>query len=247
MLDIRMEIGQINYRSCVEAMLPPVVKHCASKDQPNELEQALARLGSDAVPVVHAVLDRVDTDTKDKMLISLVLAHEEQLRDALNRTIAKLLGGQDVRIGYVLAQNPPGKRITLLATQIRIDYSALLKNPQVRAGVEQLGGESAVLKTAAKFVLKIGAHMSPESLEKHGVTLLNSKRVKTQLLAELTRGLKEAGLEIQLADMVAESNTAILLPERLVPGGAALPDTFEKRLLEMLSTEARKRNMGTNS
>ena len=35
MLDIRLELSKINYRKCIEVLLPPLVEHCASKSAPN--------------------------------------------------------------------------------------------------------------------------------------------------------------------------------------------------------------------
>ena len=71
MLDIRLEIGRIDYRKCVEALLPPLVEHCSSKERPNELDTFLTKLGPDAAPVACAVLDEMDTDAKDKMVVWL--------------------------------------------------------------------------------------------------------------------------------------------------------------------------------
>ena len=82
MLDIRLEIGQINYRKCIEAMLPPMVEHCAAKEHPGELDSFLAGLGTDAVPAACALLDRMSTDEKDEMVIWLIMSHEERLRNA---------------------------------------------------------------------------------------------------------------------------------------------------------------------
>ena len=92
MLDIRLEIGQINYRKCIEAMLPPMVEHCAAKEHPGELDSFLADLGTDAVPAAFALLDRMSTDEKDEMVIWLIMSHEERLRNAANRHLAALLG-----------------------------------------------------------------------------------------------------------------------------------------------------------
>ena len=237
MLDIRLEISRINYRKCVEALLPPLVEHCAAKERPNELDRFLTELGSDAAPAACAVLDEMSVDAKDQMVVWLVSAHEERMRNAANRHLTELLGAPLIRIGCLIAQDRPGSRMTLMASQVAVDYAALLESPLVTDGVERLGGDNSVLKGAAKLALQLGTHLSPESLEKQSVALVNSKRVKDRLMTVLADALRQAGLEIEVEDMVAESASAILLPETLNPKERRIPDAFEEELMNALVTQ----------
>ena len=174
------------------------------------------------------------------MVVWLVTAHEERLRNAANRRLAELLGGALIRIGYLIARDRPGSRMTLLATQVQIDYAALLRSPLIADSVERIGADNGILRGAAKLALQMGAHMSPENLEKHCVSLLNSKRIKEGLMSTLTDALRQAGLDIEVEDMVAESNTVIQLPETLAPDEGVIPDAFEDELMSALAAHFRK-------
>ena len=240
MLNIRLEISRIDYRKCVEALLPPLVEHCAAKEHPNELDSFLAKLGPDAAPAACAVLDEMDTDAKDKMVVWLVASHKERMRNAANRHLAELLGGPLIRIGYLIARDRPGSRMTLMASQVAVDYAELLKSPLVTEGVEKLGGENAILKGAAKLAIQMGTHLSPENLEKQGVALLNTRRIKERLMAELAAGLRQAGLDIEVEDMVAESTSVIQLPAALDPDEGLIPDAFEEELMGALVAQLQK-------
>ena len=238
MLDIRLELGRINYQSCVEAMLPPLVEHCAAKEHPGELDRFLAKLGTDAVPAACAVLDGLNGEEKDRLLVWLIMGHEQRLRNGANRHLAELFGGPLVKIGHFIALDRAGSRLSLLAEQVAIDYAALLKSPVVTDGVEQIGGDNTVLKGAAKLLLQMGSYLSPEALEKQGLNLLNSRRVKEKLMSVLSDALRQAGLDIELEDMVAELSTTIHLPQSL--DGASVPDGYEKELMDALTAQVQK-------
>jgi len=236
MLDIRLEIGQINYRSCVEAMLPPLVEHCAAKENPNELDRFLAELGSDAVPAACAVLDNMQTDEKDKMVIWLIMSHEERLRSASNRHLERLLGGPLVRIGRFIAIDQPGTRMTLLASQVEVDYAALLKSPLVTERVERMS-DNGVLKGAAKMMLSMGKFMPASGLEKQGLNLLGNPRIKEKLMGAISGGLRQAGLDITIGDLTAEISRPAQLSETMA---AQIPAGYEKELMDALTAEVRK-------
>lgn len=241
MLSIKLEVGQINYRKCVEAMLPPLVEHCAAKENPNELDKFLAKLGNDAAPAACAVLDGMDVDAKDKMVVWLVTAHEERMRNSANRHLAELLGGPVIRIGRFVAQDRPGSRLSLQALQVEIDYAALLASPAVADGIEQIGGEHSVLKGAAKLAVQMGSRLPPAQLEKYCATLLNSEKVKGKLMSALTEALRQTGLDVTLDDFVVESGDVIELPASLPdPDEGMIPDAFEDELLNALAAQVRK-------
>lgn len=238
MLDIRLEIGQINYRRCIEAMLPPMVEHCAAKEHPGELDSFLAGLGKDAVPAACTLLERMSTDEKDGMVIWLIMSHEQRLRNAANRHLAAFLGGPLVRIGRFIALDQPGSRMTLLASQVDIDYAALLECPLVTEGVERISGDNGVLKGAAKMMLSMGRLMSPAGLEKQGLTLLGTKRIKEKLMSAITDGLRQAGLELEIADMTAQISTGAQMNDASV--GTVIPAGFEKKLMADMTAEVEK-------
>ena len=229
-MDIRLELAAVDHKKCVEALLPALVKHCAAKEQPNELDRFLAGLGADASRAAAAVLDRMSTDEKDKAVVWLVSAHEERMRASANRHLAELFGAPVIRIGRLLAVDRPGSDLTLRAAQVAIDYPALVQSPVVADGVERLGQENSVLKGAAKLALRLSAHLSNDNLERQSILLLNSGQVKRRLMAVLQTAVAQAGLEVTVCDMAAE-------PDGVSPALSPSDETFGAWLMATLRAE----------
>lgn len=246
MLGIRLEIEQVNYKKCVESMLPALVEHCAAKADPNELDKFLAALGADAVPAACAVLEEMSADDRDKMVVWLVGAHEERMRNSANRHLAELTAGPIIRIGRLVARDRPGSRLSLQALQVEIDYPALLASPIVGEGIESIGSEHSILKGAAKLAVQMGLHMSPTSMEKYSVALLNSEMIKRRLMDVFSDALRQTGMDVVLADFTVESTDVIELPETLPASEeGARCDTFADALLAALAARARKLHEGS--
>ena len=214
-MDIVLELAQVNHRKCVEVLLPRLVEHCAAKAQPNELDRFLADLGADAAPAACALLDGMNADEKDRVIVWLVSAHEARMRSSANRHLAELLGGNVIRIGHFRAIDRPGSRLALCASDVAVDWSALLHSEAVQDGVEQLGGENSILKGAALLVLRLSAHLPNESLEKQGMALLNSELVKRRLMAVLQDAVRQEGLDVTPEDLSVRPSE---------PASAAAPD-----------------------
>ena len=243
MLSIRLEIGEIDYETCAEALLPPLVGKCAARAAPSELEKFVGKLGPDAVPIARSLLGYLDGDVKDRLVVALLTAHEAGLRGALNGYLAQLLPGPAVKIGCLSALDQPGSRLSLRASQIEVDYAALLDSPLVADGLDHLGGESSLLKSAAKLALQMGTRMPPEKLEKQVISLLGTDKVKSKLLTALADGLSRAGLAVTFRDMIVETTAAIELPESLSGGKdeGVIPDAVEDALMDAIIAWMRSR------
>lgn len=231
MLDIRLELARVDHRRCVEVLLPLLVEHCAAKAEPNELDRFLSSLGKDAAPAACALLSDMDVDERDRLVVWLVSAHEERLRNAANRHLAELVSAPIIRIGRFSALDRPGTRLALLASQVEIDYPALLHSPLVEDGIEQIGRENSVLKSAAKLAVQMGMHLSSENLEKQCIALLNSAKVKGRLMTVLQDALRQEGLDITVADMAVERSVANALGALTAE---ALPSDYARRLTDAL-------------
>ncbi len=242
MLDIRLEIDRVDYKKCVEALLPQLVEHCAAKAAPNELDRFLAKLGQDAVPAACSLLDEMDTDAKDKMVVWLVSAHEERMRASANRHLAELFGAPLIRIGRFSAQDRPGSRLALLATRVDADYPELLRSRPVEEGIEQIGKENGILKSVAKLAVQMGTHLSNENLEKQGLLLLNSERIKSRLTAVLQDAVRQAGMEATIENMTVERSTDAPAPAAPPADEGLIPDAFEEELMNALVAKIRKWN-----
>ncbi len=236
MLDLRLELARVDHEKCVEALLPQLVEHCAAKAAPNELDRLLGALGPDAVPAARAMLGGMDTDAKDRLVVWLVAAHEERMRNSANRHLAELTGQPIIRVGRLAALDRPGSRLALQARQVDIDYPALLKSPLVEEGIERIGAENGVLKGAARLALQMGAHLSPENLEKQGLLLLNAGRVKQRLMAVMQEAVCQAGLDVTVEDMLVERSAGV--PDE--PESDADARAGMAAFLESLAARARK-------
>lgn len=213
MLDIRMKLARIDYQSSIEALLPHIVEHCGAKSAPNDLDRLLAGLGKEAVPAALSLLKELDQDQKDSMVVWLIAAHEERLRASANRRLVNLFGGPVVKIGQFGCDDLPGASLTLLASQVEIDYPALLASPVVGEGIDRLGEKSGLLKGAAKMAVRMGSLLPASTLEGQALSLLNSPSLRKQLLSVLQDGVAQAGLRVEVEEVTAEKSGAIPLPQ----------------------------------
>ena len=237
-MDIRLEIAQLDHQACVRALLPRLVAHCAAKTQPNELDRFLAQLGPYAASAACALLDDMSADERDRMIVWLVSAHEERMRSSANRRLGALLGENVVRIGRFCALDRPGSRLTMQASDVAVDWQTLLKSPVVDEGIDRLGGENSILKGAAKLVLQMGAHLSGENLERQGILLLNTERVKRRLTEVLQDALRQEGLDVTIEALTVERSGASSLPAQAAAG--TLPSAFEDGFLNALAAQVKK-------
>ena len=238
-MDICLDIERIDHEACVRALLPRLVEHCAAKAQPNELDKFLARLGPDAAPAACALLRDMDADAKDRMIVWLIASHEERMRASANRHLARLFGAGVIQIGRLLAVDRPGSRLSLRAANVAADWAALLRSPAVGEGIDRLGSENSVLKGAARLVLQMGSHLSNESLERQGVALLRSERVKRRLIAVMQDALRQEGLAVTIADLTVEQGGALSVSAERSDEGL-IPDAFEDDLMDALVAQIRK-------
>lgn len=239
-VDIRLDIAQLDHQACVRALLPRLVEHCAAKAQPNELDRFLARLGPDAANAACALLDDMSVDARDRMIVWLVSAHEERMRNSANRRLGALLGDNVVRIGRFCAVDRPGSRLMMQASDVAVDWQALLKSPVVGEGIDRLGGENSILKGAAKLVIQMGSHLSGESLERQGISLFNTERVKRRLTDVLQDALRQEGLDVTIEALTVERSGAAPLPVQATADEGMIPDAFEDELLDALAKQVRK-------
>ena len=242
MLDVHLEVSRVDYRSCVEVLLPQLISHCAEKRTPNELDSYLCTLGAEAVPAACSLLETMATDEKDEMIVWLVAAHEERLKNAANRHLTEVLDGEIIRIGRFAAVDRPGDKLELLATQVEVDYPGLMNSRAVDEGVEQLGSENSVLEGAAKLALKLGRRLSSDNLEKQCIFLLNTPQVKSRLMFVLEDAVRQEGVDVTVENMTVERSASSLTSS--AAGSRAKAEAFEARLFRELSARVEKLRNG---
>ncbi|MBR1758000.1 MAG: hypothetical protein IJ744_04625 [Lachnospiraceae bacterium] len=200
MLKIHLQIEKIDYETCMEELLPKLMESWSKKQTPSDLENFVLQLGANAVPAAKSVLSYMDVDQRDQIMVRMIGKHEEKLTEKANRSLEKRIPGA-VKIGGLLAEDQEGAKVGLTARDVSVDYAKLLEAPAIKNAVEQMG----LLKGPAKLALQMGANLSPDVMEKMGVTLLNSEAVKPKLLGVLSDALAQAGLAVTLSDLMVEN------------------------------------------
>ena len=237
MLDICLTLARIDFERSADALFPTLRRKIAGKGKLRELSRLLDKLGDDAGPVLKKLLTYLDGNAKNEMFVWYVSSHGEKLRGTVNRALEKLLSVSAVNVGAVSAEKLPGGQTALLASAVEIDYPALFTSPFVDANLEKLGRESLLLKSAARFAVSVGSRMSPESLEKQGLALLSSEKVRGRLLGVLQEALEKFGLYVEFQGMELRPGCGLPLPADLSDAGdeGLIPDAFEEALLDALA------------
>ena len=88
------------------------------------------------------------------------------------------------------------------------------------------------------MMLSMGRLMSPAALEKQGLNLLGTQRIKEKLMHAITEGLQQAGLDIELADMTAEQSAGGQMSQ--ATDGSVIPADYEKKLMADMTAEVQK-------
>ncbi len=227
MVDIILDIERIDYEKSVEGLLPPVLEWISKDEKLKEADRFLKKLGGDTVPVMKKLLSFLDDDAKDEIIVWLLTRHGDHLRQSADDYLGKIFPGV-FRIGSVTAENKPGSRLLFRAEQVDVTYSALLDSPLVENRIPSQG--SGLLKGAARLL-----NMIPQpQLEKQGIALLNTDKVKAKVIGALTEGFEKAGLFVTIRGMeiVTASESAGAPAETTEKKEGLIPDAFEDALFD---------------
>ena len=227
MIDIVLDIERIDYDKSVEGLLPPVLAWISKDEKMKEAAKFIGKLGGDTVPVVKKLLGFLDDDAKDEIIVWLISRHGEQLRKSADDYLEKIFPGV-FRIGNIAAENRPGSRLLFRAEQVDVTYAALLDSPLVENRIPSQG--SGLLKGAARLL-----NMIPQAqIEKQGIALLKTDKVKAKVITALTEGFEKAGLFVTIRGV--EFETAAEGVKQDAPAEekkeGLIPDAFEDALFE---------------
>ena len=223
MLKIRLDIEYINYEKCSENLIPQLVEEMKSKTNTSELEKLFIALGADAVLLAKKLLHYLDTDVRDQILVWLLDEFGADFVVEINDYLTKIFPGQAIVIGGLSAEDYPGTRITLYATQVKINYEQLLKSPVFSGNV--LGGAA-----------KLAFHMAnPGIIEKQGINILSSEKIKSKLVPVISESLQKAGLMLELRDLELQEDISERLAGKTHEKKDILPDNIEEPIIEALA------------
>ncbi len=220
MIKAIVEVERIDYERSVENLLPLFVQKCASEEKPSELDKFIARLGTDAVPVAKRIIGYLEPGARDQIIIALLKPQADRLVPTANALLEELLGGKAVEIGGFEMEDLPGLKLSLRATQIRIDTEALANSPLL---------SGSMLGSAAKLALQMA---SPATIEKQAIKLLDSDWVKPKLLSALSEAVQKLGLIVSLRDLTIREDTDTGSPAGEKKDEGLLPDAVEDQLID---------------
>ena len=228
MINIAVQIEKIDYEKSIDALLPQIVSEFASKKPQGGVEKFAVRLGKDAVPVAKKLLRYMDDSLKDGLVVWMAESRQAEIVGTINQHLDSLFGGSVMKVGAVIAEDRPGTKLALYASQVDIDYAALMNSPAVDSALGQIGGNGGgLLKGAAKLALQMASKANPETLEKQGIALLASDRVKPKLLSAMTGACAKIGLTATLGDLTVEAGAG---PAAKTSENAGLPENLRSKL-----------------
>ena len=220
MLSILFEVERIDYEKSIENLLPRIIEKCKAREKQSELHKFLAKLGSDAVPVAKKIMKYLDQTARDQIIIALIGPYCDRLVQVANDRLEKMLAGEIVVIGGFTGEDLPGSRLILGATQVKIDYKALVNSPLFSSNI--LGG-------AVKIAIQMA---SPATIEKQAINILTSDLVKPTILSALSDALQKTGLVATLQNMTIREETDTDYPGNTKKDEGLLPDSIEDRLMD---------------
>ena len=229
MINFTVYIEKIDYEKSIENLLPQIAAEFSAKKARGGLEQFIVRLGNDAVPVSKKLLGYMDDSLKDGLTVWMAESRQAQIVGTVNQHLNALFGESVMKIGAVTAEDRPGTKLALYVSRVDIDYAALMKSPAVSSALDQIGGNSGFLKGAAMFALQMASKASPEALEKQGIALLSSDRVKPKLLSALSGAFSRIGLTAELGDLSVRPGEG---PAPKSSGDGSLPEALKSALMD---------------
>ena len=229
MINLTVTIEKIDYEESIEKLLPGIAAEFSAKKDRGGLEQFVVRLGEDAVPVAKKLLGYMDDGLKDGLVVWMAESRQAQIVGTVNQHLNTLFGESVMKIGAVIAEDRPGTKLALYVSRVDIDYAALMKSPAVSSALDQISGGGGLLKGAAMFALQMASKASPETLEKQGIALLSSDRVKPKLLSALSGAFTGIGLTAELGDLSVQPGEGSA-PKSSDDGG--LPEELKSALMD---------------
>lgn len=197
MLNAIINIRSIDYENTFQHIFPVLSEEIISWNSKNMIVRLIQQLEDAALPVLIGVMQRIPEDTKNKLLVGGLNAYAPELRDKLNKELAKDEWGQCFEIGTIFIDQQT--EILLNIGQIKVDYPALLKIDQVNSAInERLGIFSGFAKTAAGMATAL---MSNTKIEKMGLDLLWNEKNETRLMNLIKSALSTHGIEFELSEI----------------------------------------------
>lgn len=235
MLYAQITIDQVDYDATLNRLFPKIYYHLITTDSPNYFVRLLQRLGEDALPACQMVLRGLSQEDRDALLVLFLQDYAPNLCQALNEALISHPLGRYGRIGTLRGALRRGK-ILLQAEDIQIDYSGLLREPQVSIMLNRhLGSLGGFAQAAARAAITA----APETLERKGLELLSQPENRRRALALLEPMVTAQGFSLHLGDLEARQGPAPTLPQ------PRLTAALEEHILQIIASFLRTALKGT--
>ena len=238
MFFMELTIGNIDYCQSILKLLPDFIEKYKNEAGSNIIVRMVNRLGDKTVPVILNLMKFFDKQTTTALLAHLIDGHRDRLTGTINSYLDSTFQGPAVRLGGVFSAIDPDGQLILCASDVQVDYKSLVETEVVEAGIDRFGGEfmsdygvdSTLLKKGVKFIIKKGARIAPNAMEKQVLQILSSEKTKLKIIPKLTEALNNRGLIVEISDLFfkpAEDHTIMINGEA---HNANLPDMEDKIL-----------------
>lgn len=212
MINGRITITDVDYNHCFRSLFPKLIEKSQTIEKPGVAIRFLNKMGNDSMPIVLRIMDNMSGEEKEALLLAIMESNHVQINKALNKYLGGHELGNAIQIGEIHSvKMNDGAGFSLVITNVKIDYNALMKTNLVSRNVDsyvdmvagKFGAKGAgFLKGATKLALNVGVKAAPEEMEKKAIALINREDINEKLLDVLKEGLEKIGLYLQVKDIV---------------------------------------------
>ncbi len=197
MLSVSITIRRMDYEGTLRSVFPALSGRVREMDPESHLIIRLFQhLGDAALPVLLGVMRKLETGTKNELLVRTLNACGPELREKLDEELRKDPFGRCFSEGGMEVTNEDG--ILLHFRHVEVDYAALLKNDQVQ---DLISGHLGRFSSLARKAADLAAAHAPDSLEKTVLTLLWRDDNKERLKAVLGHVLDVNGIHLEIGEI----------------------------------------------
>lgn len=228
MLYAKITIREIDYERSFENLFPMGMQKCRKMENPNLAVRFLLKMGDASMTAAIGILNLINEKYKSELLCGLVNLYCWEIQSALNSLLQKDEMGKSISIGDIyMAVQDYGGQLTLIGSDIKVDYGSLAKNDIVKQKIGEFanqavkknmfGGISPIQKVVADgagFAAEVASFAAPKEVEKKILSVMNKKENKDRMLPMAEQVLAEKGLSLKLEDVVFVQGTSAVESEK---------------------------------
>lgn len=213
MLSVKITISEIGYEKSFANLFPMGMQKCRKMGNPNLAIRFLQKMGDASMTAALGILNLMNESSKGELLCGLVNLYCREILSALNGLLQKDKLGRNICIGDLYMLQDSEGRLSLIGSNIKVEYSGLMKNETVKQKIGDYAGNAIkktifggndtlrkVVEDTAGSVAEFAVGMAPDMAEKKILDVMNKEENKNRLLHMAEQVLEERGLCVRLED-----------------------------------------------